>query len=142
MLSFLYNSAKAALLSGSIDWLTDTIKVALVGAAYAADKDAHAFFDDLTAEISGTGYTAGGAVVANISVAQDNVNDRAVLDANDVTWPLATFTVRGAVLYKATGNAATSPLIAFLDFGEDKVLSGEDFSIHWNSEGVLYLGEE
>ena len=141
MFSFLYNAGKTGLLNGSIDLLLDTIKVALVGALYTADKDAHAFFDDVTNEVSGTGYTAGGKVIGNLSVAQDNANDRAALHADDLTWALATFTARAAVIYKTTGNAATSPLIAFMDFGEDKIVSGEDFSLDWNSEGIFYLGE-
>jgi hypothetical protein len=141
MFSFLYNGGKKRLLDGSIDLLVDTIKVALLGSGYAADKDAHEFLDDVTHEVSGTGYTAGGKVINNRSVAQDNANNRALLRGDDVVWPLATFTTRAAVIYKATGNAATSPLIAFVDFGEDNIMIGEDFSLHWNSEGILYLGE-
>lgn len=80
-------------------------------------------------------------MIDNLTVGQDNVNDRAAVHGDDVTWPLATFTARAAVIYKATGSPATSPLIAFLDFGEDKIVSGEDFSLDWNSEGIFYLGE-
>jgi hypothetical protein len=141
MFSFLYNGGKLRLLNGSIDLLVDTIKVVLVGAAYVANKDSHEFLDDLSNEVTGTGYTAGGKVINNLSVSQDNANDQAMLRGDDVTWPLATFTTRAAVIYKATGSPATSPLIAFVDFGEDKIMIGEDFSLNWNSEGILYLGE-
>lgn len=141
MFSFLFNSSKLALLNGDIDLAADTIKVALVGSGYSADKDAHEFFDDVTDEVSGTGYTAGGKTLVNAALAQDNVNDRAVLSADDLTWPLATLTTRAAVVYKSTGNPATSPLIAYLDFGADETVNGEDFTIVWHQDGVLYLGE-
>lgn len=141
MFSFLFNEGKLGLLNGSIDLLVDTIKVALVGSGYTADKDAHEFFDGVTNEVTGIGYTAGGKVIDNLEVAKDNANDRAALHGDDVVWSLATFTARAAVIYKATGSAATSPLIAFMDFGEDKIMSGEDFSLNWNSEGILYLAE-
>jgi hypothetical protein len=141
MFSFLYNEGKLGLLNGNIDLLLDTIKVALVGSGYAANKDAHEFLDDVTNQVSGTGYTTGGKVIANLAVTKDDANDRAALHGDDVVWSLATFTARAAVIYKSTGSAATSPLIAFLDFGEDKIMSGEDFSLNWNSEGILYLGE-
>jgi hypothetical protein len=80
-------------------------------------------------------------LIDNLAVAKDNANNRAGLHGDDVVWSLATFTARAAVLYKATGSPGTSPLIAFMDFGEDKIMSGEDFSLNWNSEGILYLGE-
>jgi hypothetical protein len=58
MFSFLYNEGKLGLLNGNIDLLADTIKVALLGSGYSADKDAHEFLDDVTNEVSGIGYTA------------------------------------------------------------------------------------
>jgi hypothetical protein len=141
MFSFIYNAGKVALLSGAIQPLTDTLKVALVTASYAANKDSHDYFNDVTNEISGTGYTAGGKALSGISVAQDNANDRAALQASTVTWTVGTFTARGAVLYKATGNPATSPLIAFMDFGANLSVAGQDFNLEWNPHGVIYLGE-
>lgn len=141
MISYLYNAGKVALLRGQIDLAGGAIKVALVTSDYVVDKDNHDFFNDITNEVSGTGYTAGGKALAGAAVSQDNANDRAVFDANDLVWSVATFTARAAVLYKSTGSAATSPLIAFIDFGEDRSVSGEDFSIVWHQDGILYLGE-
>lgn len=140
MASVIYNSAKAKLMNGSIDLDTDTIKCALVTSSYTPDIDAHEFFDDLTNEISGTGYTAGGATLASPSVAVDNTNDRAEFDATDTSWTTATITnARAAVIYKSTGVAGTSPLIAYIDFGTDKSSSGGTFTITWNAEGIIQL---
>jgi hypothetical protein len=126
-------------MDGSIDLDTDTIKVALVTSSYVPDQDAHDFFDDVTNEVTGTGYTAGGASLANKAVTADNTDNEGVFDADDVTWSTSTITARGAVIYKSTGTASTSPLIAYIDFGADKSSSAGDFKIQWNSEGILNL---
>ncbi len=141
MLSFVYNKAKAAILGGEIDLLTDTIKVALVGSAYAADKDEDQFFDDVSNEVSGTGYSTGGKELSNKSIAVDEANDLASFDADDPIWTVATINARGAVIYKDTGTGSSSPLIASIDFGQDFSKSGADFTIQWDSAGIFYLGE-
>ncbi|MBT3239371.1 MAG: hypothetical protein HON98_02585 [Chloroflexi bacterium] len=141
MSSFVYNKAKSAILKGEINLLTDTIKVALVGSGYTADKDADEFFDDISNEVSGTGYTAGGKVLSNKGITVEDANDLASFDADDPTWTVSTVTARAAVLYKDTGLASTSPLIAYIDFGQDFSKAGADFTIQWDSAGIFYLGE-
>jgi hypothetical protein len=139
MADVIYNSFKKKIMDGSIDLDTDTIKVALVTSSYTPDQDAHDFFDDVTNEVSGTGYTAGGASLANKAVTADNTDNEGVFDADDVTWATSTITARGAVIYKSTGTASTSPLICYIDFGSDKSSTAGDFTLQWNSEGILNL---
>lgn len=141
MASLIYNKGKSKLLKGEIDFEDDTIKCALVTSSYTPDKDTDEYFDDLTNEVSGTGYTTGGKVLTNKSVNEDDVNDRAEFDADDITWTVATITARAAIIYKDTGVAGTSPLIVYIDFGEDYSTSGADFTVEWDSEGILALGE-
>lgn len=137
----LYNSGKTKLINGGIDLDTDTIKVALLTSSYTPSIDSHDFFDDVSAnESSGTGYTAGGATLASVTVTQDNTNDRAVFDASDVSWPSSTIAnARYAVIYKSTGTAATSALIGYIDLGSTKSSNGDTFKIEWNASGILYL---
>lgn len=139
MADVIFNSFKKKIMDGSIDLDTDTIKVALVTSSYTPDQDAHDFFDDVTNEVSGTGYTAGGASLANKAVTADNTDNEGVFDADDVTWSSSSITARAAVLYKSTGTASTSPLICYIDFGADKVSSSGNFTIQWNAEGILNL---
>lgn len=134
-----YNEGKVQFLSGGIDLTTDTIKVALVTSSYTPNADTHEFFDDITNEITGTGYTAGGATLSSKSVTQDNTNDLAYFDAADASWPSSTLTARGAVIYKDTGTPGTSPLIAFIDFGTDRTSSADTFRIEWSASGILNL---
>lgn len=139
MADVIYNNFKKLIMNGGIDLDTDTIKVALVTSSYTPDQDTHDFFDDVTNEVSGTGYTAGGASLANKAVTADNTDNEGVFDADDVSWTTSTITARGAVIYKSTGTASTSALIAYLDFTTDKVSTAGTFTIAWNAEGILNL---
>lgn len=139
MANVIYNNLKELLLEKSIDFVNDTIKVMLVTSAYTPDQDAHDMKDDVTNEVTGTGYTAGGATLANKTATQDDTDNEGVFDADDVVWASSTITARGAVIYKDTGTASTSPLIAYIDFGADIVSTAEDFRITWNAEGILNL---
>jgi hypothetical protein len=137
----IYNSFKRDVMNGSIDLDTDTIKVMLVTSAYAPDADAHTKRSDVTNEVSGTGYTAGGATLANKAVTADNTDNEGVFDADDVQWASSTITARGAVLYKSRGGASSADeLIAYIDFGSDKTSTGGNFDITWDAEGIINLG--
>src|ERR1700712_569646 len=142
MASALYNSFKKKIMDGSIDLDSDTIKVALCTSTYTPNIDSHAFFSDLTNEVSsaGTNYTAGGTALANKSVNQDNTNDLAYFDADDVSWPSSTIpAARYAVIYKSTGTAGTSPLIGVIDLVTDRSSNGDTLVISWDANGILKL---
>jgi len=139
MADVIYNAFKKNIMNGGIDLDTDTIKVALVTSTYTPNQDTHEDFADVTNEVTGTGYTAGGAAIANKTVTADNTDNEGVFDGDDVTWASSTITARGAVIYKDTGTASTSLLICYLDFGSDQSSSSGDFTIQWNSEGILNL---
>ena len=127
-------------MNGNIDLDTDTINVMLVTSSYTPNQDTHDYRDDVTNEVSGTGYVAGGAALAGKAVTQDDTDNEGVFDATDLTWSTSTITARGAVLYKARGGASSADeLIAYIDFGEDKVSSAGNFTIQWNAEGILNL---
>jgi hypothetical protein len=143
MASLVFNSAKVFLSDGgTIDWVNDDVKVMLVTSSYTPNKDTHDFRDDVTNEVSGTGYTAGGMALANKAHTQDDSNDRAVYDADDLVWSTATITARAAVLYKSRGGASSADeLIAYIDFLADKTSTAADFTIQWHADGIFYLGE-
>lgn len=122
-----------------VDFDTDTIKVALATSSYTPDFDAHDYFNDVTNEVSGTGYTAGGATLASPTVTLDTTNDRVDFDAADTSWTTSTITARWGIIYKSTGTASTSPIIGFIDFGTDQISSAGTFLIQWNAGGILRL---
>ena len=140
--SALFNSFKGNVLGATIDLDTDTIKVALCTSTFTPNVDTMDFFDDITNEVVGAGYTAGGATLANKTITVDTTNDRAYLDADDVTWAASTITARYIVVYKSTGTAATSPLIGYINLGTDRTSSADTFYVTWPTPangGVLYL---
>ena len=116
MASLIYNKFLDYLADADIS--DDTFKVALVTSSYTPDKDTHEHFDDVTNEVSGTGYTAGGETVTG-TLTLDTANDKLTLEFASTSWTSATITARGAVYYSSTGTASTSTLIAFNDFGSD-----------------------
>lgn len=65
---YFYGNGRKFISNGSIDLDTDTIKVALATSSYTPNKDTHNYFDDITNEVSGTGYTAGGATLASKTI--------------------------------------------------------------------------
>lgn len=129
MSSFIYNSCLDDAARGAIDFDTDTFKVLLVTSSYTANKDTHVKRSDVTNEVSGTGYTAGGNTVTS-TVAKDTANDRITITFASTSWPTSTITAAGAVIYKSRGGAAGSDeLVAFVNFGGNVISSGGTFSI-------------
>lgn len=125
--------------NGRIDFDTDTIKIALLTSSYTPNFATHDFFDDVSAaEVSGTGYTAGGATLASAAVTLDTSGTPfALFDAADASWTTSTITARYAVIYKSTGTASTSPLALLYDFGSNQSTSGTTFLIQFSASGIL-----
>lgn len=82
-----YNSFKTVVLSGVHDFTTDTYNLMLVTSSYTPTTS-HSSRADVTNEVSGTGYTAGGQAISGISVSLSGTE--AVVDFNDVTWASST----------------------------------------------------
>ena len=139
MADIIWNAFKANIMNGGIDLDTMAIKVALVTATFAPNQDTEEDFADVTNEITGTGYTAGGQALTTKAVTIDDTDNEGVFDADDVTWSTSTITARGAVVYYDSTVEATSLLICYLDFGSDQTSTAGDFTIAWNAEGILNL---
>lgn len=130
MPSFIFNSAVRDEATGAIDYDTDNFKVMLLTAAAAPNKDAWAKRSDVTNEVVGAGYTAGGAAVVVAVGAVDTANDRVDISLGGATWANATITARYAVYYKARGGAATADeLVAVNDFGADVASTAAAFAL-------------
>lgn len=129
MASLIYNSAVDDMARGAIDFDTDTFKVLLVTSSYSPNKDTHDKRDDITNEVTGTGYTAGG-VTSACTVTKDTANDKVTLQFASVSWASSTITARGAVIYKSRGGASSADeLVAYNDFGADVSTTAGTFSI-------------
>lgn len=140
MPSKLYGNFILKALNKEVDFDSDTIKVALVTSSYTPDQDAHDYWNDVsTNEVSGTGYTAGGATLASKTATYDSANNVVILDAADTTWASSTITARYAVVYDSTGTSSTSALIGYVDFGSDQSSTNGNFTITWDSTGIVRI---
>lgn len=135
--SKLYANAMKQLGNKEIDWDTDTIKVMLCTSSYTPNQQTHNYKDDVTNEITGTGYTTGGATLSGKTSTVNTLTTN--YDASDVSWTTATITFRYAVIYVDTGVAGTSPLIGYVDFGADQVISVATATIQWSASGIFTL---
>lgn len=138
--AFLYGSVAAKLANKEIDWDTDTVKVALCTSTYTPNQDTHDYFNDITNEVTGTGYTAGGATLASKTVNYTAGTNTTAFDAADVSWTTSTITARYAIIYVDTaGAASTDPLIGYVDFGADVSSTAGTFQITWDAAGIFTI---
>ena len=105
-------SFKKELYSAVHNLSTDTIKIALYTGSANLNEATTVY--SATNEVSGTGYTAGGATMTGVAISSSG--SVAYVNWSNVSWTAA-LTARCALIYNATqGNKS----IAVLDFGSDK----------------------
>lgn len=129
MASLIYDSFFDDVARGNVIPSTDAFYVVLASSAYAPAKKTNTRRSDVTNEVTGTGYTAGGQV-AVATVAKDTVNDRETITFAAVNWATATITARFAVYYKRRGGAATADeIVCVNDFGSDVTSTAGAFAL-------------
>lgn len=108
MANSLYDSGRNSFLTGEIDYVNDTVKMALVATSYTSDVSGHVYYNDIdpASNVVGTAQT----LLNKTAVA-------GVADCDDVEFGTiaAGSTIAYIVLYKDTGDNNTSPLIAVYD---------------------------
>lgn len=120
-------SFKQQLLTGTHDFTNgtgDTFKIALFTSAATLGAATTAY--STTNETSGTGYTAGGNTLTNVTPTSSGTT--AFTDFADTTWSTASITARGALIYNSTESDAA---VVVLDFGADKTSTAGDFTIQF-----------
>lgn len=128
-----YPSGLAAVLSGDVDVLVDTIKVALVSATYVYSS-AHDFYNDVTGVV-GTPVALAGKAVSGGELSADDTVFVAVGSGSTVT---------GLVVYRDSGVAGTSALLGYICRQADTVpisraTTGGDITIAWPAGRVLKI---
>jgi hypothetical protein len=132
--------------AGDIALASGTAKVALsntsgpVGLATSGVSTVKVFADwvaTVAAEITGTGYSAGGTTVASPTFAAGGSNNSVATytSATSPSWTGASFTANQAILYES--SASTYQLIAFWDFGGAVTVTSGTFTLAINASGLL-----
>jgi len=126
MANALYGKGKEKLLAGSINFGSDTIKAALVSSAYSPSLSTDEFLSTISANVLNTAQTLA-----------SKTTTLGVVDAADVTFTAVSSgaTAKAVVLYKDTGLASTSPLLAYIDTitGFPLATNGGDILIVWDA---------
>lgn len=124
-----------------IDIDTDVIKCMLLDDTLSPDQDADDYVDDVdTNEVTGTGYTAGGATLAAKTSTYTGATNKWMFDNTaDIVWTSSTITARYAVFYVDTGTPATSALMSYVDFGENISSNNGDFTIEPAAAGIMEI---
>ena len=125
-------SFKSEILQEGHQLATDTIKIALYTSTASLDATTTAYSS--SNEVTGTGYTAGGATLTSATVSTSGTT--AYFDAADPTWTSASFTARGALIYNDTNS---DKAIAVLDFGGDFTVAGGTFKITLPAAGTTAI---
>ena len=119
----LCNSFKQELLQGLHDLDGHTLKMALFTSSATLGATTTAY--STTNESSGTGYTAGGATLANVAVSLSGTT--AFVDFDNVSFTSATISdAAGALIYN---SSASNRAIAVVDFGATKSVSSGTLTI-------------
>lgn len=132
----LYNHTAARFASGA-NAASDTYAVKLLTVAAFDATNTTLAATGGTEAATGTGYTAGGQALTNVTVTTVTTND-AKFDADDVTWSASggAITAGYAIIYNDTD--ADDPPVAFIDFGaSESAGDGTDFKIVWNADGIV-----
>ena len=101
-----------------------TFKLALYTSSATLDASTTAYAT--TNETTGTGYSAGGNSLTNVTPTSSGTT--AFTDFADTTFSTSTITARGALIYNSTQS---DKAVAVLDFGSDKSSSSGDFTIQF-----------
>lgn len=120
-------SFKVELLTATHDFTNttgDVFKIALYTSSATLGATTTAYSS--TNEVTGTGYTAGGNTLTNVTPTSSGTT--AYTDFADTTWTTATITANGALIYN---SSKSNKAVAVLAFGSDKTSTAGDFTIQF-----------
>lgn len=133
----LCTSFKGELMKGqhNLDAAGNALKMALIKVSptgtYGAASTAYANVTGNSDEVSGTGYTAGGAAMTNSGVSTTGTTG--IADFGNVSWTSATFSATAVMMYNTTSS---NKAIALWDFGGTQSVSASTFTITMPATGA------
>ena len=116
----------------AVDLVDDTIKIALVDTGTYTYNSTHEFYSSVSSAVVGTPQTLGTKTVTS-----------GAFDAADPTFTsVSGNSVEALVIYKDTGTASTSSLIAYIDVassGLPVTPNGGNITVTFNASGIFSL---
>lgn len=128
MAAAFYPTGLKAILDADIDLLADTIKCALIDTGTYTYSSAHDFYNDVS------------GVVGTPGTLDNKTTTGGVFDADDELFTsVSGNSIEAVIIYKDTGNPATSPLIAYID-GLSLTPNGGNITAQFNASGIFAIG--
>jgi hypothetical protein len=128
MANAIYELARQAFLTGSVNWTTASIGCALIASPYSANLTTDQYY--------GVAITAANVVASAVLTGTSNGATLGVADADDITFAAVSGSlVKYAVLYDWTAVPNTSKLLIYLDSatGIPVTPNGGAITITWDS---------
>lgn len=126
MPNVLFDTGRNGFLTGLIDWDTDVIKAVLVDHSVVTPlPGTHVFLSDISAGVVSTSAALG-----------STTGTAGVADSADIAFvAVSGASCESVVLFKDTGVAATSRLIAFMDSGSGLPVTpnGGNINVIWDN---------
>ena len=114
-----FGKGMLAVMAGDIPLDGADIYAMITTSTYTPNQDTHDFRNDVTNEVTGDGYTAGGKLYS-CSLAYDAASQEARFIVTDLAWTAATITGRTVVFYRALGGASSAdPLIGYITYDQN-----------------------
>lgn len=115
-----------AIINNTLDLSAGNFWAMLLGTGYTPSPS-HSFRSNLSAEVTGTGYTAGG-VAAPLTITRNDALDEIIVRAEQIIHPAFTASPRYVAYYQKLGGAASA----------DRVVMIVDLGIVYPATGVVY----
>jgi hypothetical protein len=125
---------------GAFNFASASFKCILVSSVPSeSNLDTWVNLSDVTNQITGTGYTAGGVAVTATVGAVDTTNNRVPVTFGNLApgWTSSTLTAAAAIVYQDTGTAGTSKLVTMVDFGGNVSSTAGNYSVTFSTP--LYI---
>lgn len=146
---FPYALFMESLVEGIVNFESDIFYMMLCTSTYIPNQNTHKFKSVVAGELDGTysGYAAGGLQMPISTISYTGTTKQLAIMPSDLQWPLVTFPNPGArygVVYDiitkdGSNSPAAMPLIGYIDFIANQVVSDMAFNIQWPTTGMMTI---
>ena len=137
MASFIFNKFKLHVGNDTIDLDGDSFKCALLTDSHVPSAGYEVFTEVSSDEVSGSGYTAGGVILTNVTWTE--LDGSATLDCDDPLWSDSSFTARYAVFYDDTTTFPADVLMFLYDFNTNQLVNNGTFRLTLDTLGIAEI---
>lgn len=142
MAKFFYNRGLELIAKNDLDCETATLKARLVMTNTTCDTEKDKLTNTGFTDIDAHG-TATDQTLANVSITRDDVNDRIIIDADNIIFSALAAGARqsqGLYIYQDLGAEASNVPVAYLDFPSLETHTGDDFPVNFHAtNGFAYF---